>query len=287
MPRDLNGNYTLPAGNPVVTGTVITSTWANNTMTDVGSELTDSLSRSGKGGFTAPVGIVDKSGSVPGLNFVSEPTSGFKREASEDIRMQVTTTEVWQGIKTGVKVLTPGSGGVLKHPVVEESGQKVLRGVAGTTVIWFYANTVPPGWTIEAPDTNLRNLSIAPGGAVPVGGGTIAGDIDPSAATLNVDVVNVTVDLPANTGGHTLVKAEVPNTGEVILSKDPLYLFSNASTPSPVLAYPITGTDTAGGGGVHSHSIGGVASQTVGTGIGSTADFNPRRALGVLGKLNA
>lgn len=167
------------------------------------------------------------------------------------------------------------------------AGQKPLPGVGGATVIWFYANTVPPGYAIEAVDTNLRNLSIAPGGAVPVGGGTIAGDIDPSAATLNVDVANVTVDMPANTGGHTLVKAEVPNTGEVIADKDPLYLFSNASTPSPVSAYPIKSVTAAGGDGAHSHPIGGVASQTVGTGIGSTADFNPRRAMGVMGKLNA
>ena len=89
MPRDANGNYTLPSGNPVVTNTLITSTWANDTMSDLANEMQDSLSRSGKGGFTAPVGIVDKSGSVPGLNFLAEPTSGFKREGTGDVRVQV------------------------------------------------------------------------------------------------------------------------------------------------------------------------------------------------------
>ena len=51
MPRDAGGNYTLPGGNPVVTGTVITSTWANPTMSDIANEITNSLSRNGQGGM--------------------------------------------------------------------------------------------------------------------------------------------------------------------------------------------------------------------------------------------
>jgi len=286
MPRDLNGTYTLPAGNPVVTGTVITSTWANDTMTDVGSELTDSLSRSGKGGFTAPVGIVDASGSVPGLNFVSEPTSGFKRESSEDIRMQVTTTDIWQGIKTGVKVLTPGSGGVLKHPVVEESGQKVMRGVGGSTTIWFYSSTVPPGWSIALPDALIRNLCVGPAG----NGGTIAGDINPSEPTLDVTVNNVSVDLPVNTGGHTLINDEMPSHTHTESAADD----SGSGFLRPMRVNTALGcvptdclTGARGGDQPHTHPLGGTASQTVGSGTGSTAAFNPRRAQGIFGRLNA
>jgi hypothetical protein len=40
----------LPAGNPVVTGTVISTTWANNTLNDISNEITNSLPRDG----TAP-----------------------------------------------------------------------------------------------------------------------------------------------------------------------------------------------------------------------------------------
>jgi hypothetical protein len=46
MPRDATGNYTLPTGNPVVTGTTITSTWANGTMSDLAAAMTDSVSKS-------------------------------------------------------------------------------------------------------------------------------------------------------------------------------------------------------------------------------------------------
>ena len=35
MPRDANGDVTLPAGNPVVADTDITASWGNTTMADM------------------------------------------------------------------------------------------------------------------------------------------------------------------------------------------------------------------------------------------------------------
>jgi len=52
MSRNGAGTYTLPAGNPVTTGTTISSTWANNTLNDIASSLTASLAYDGQ---TAPV----------------------------------------------------------------------------------------------------------------------------------------------------------------------------------------------------------------------------------------
>jgi hypothetical protein len=48
MSRNGSGVYSLPAGNPVVTGTTIASTWANNTMTDLAAALTDSVASDGQ-----------------------------------------------------------------------------------------------------------------------------------------------------------------------------------------------------------------------------------------------
>jgi hypothetical protein len=48
MSRNGSGTYSLPVGNPVVTGTTITSTWANSTLTDIASALTDSLAADGQ-----------------------------------------------------------------------------------------------------------------------------------------------------------------------------------------------------------------------------------------------
>lgn len=48
MSRNGSGTYTLPAGNPVVTGTTIASTWANNTLSDIATALTGSVASDGQ-----------------------------------------------------------------------------------------------------------------------------------------------------------------------------------------------------------------------------------------------
>src|SRR5574343_1134196 len=53
MARNGSGTYSLPAGNPVVTGTTIQSTWANNTLSDIATALTQSLSQDGQTPVTA------------------------------------------------------------------------------------------------------------------------------------------------------------------------------------------------------------------------------------------
>ena len=48
MSRNGSGVYSLPAGNPVVTGTTISSTWANNTLSDMANALTGSVASDGQ-----------------------------------------------------------------------------------------------------------------------------------------------------------------------------------------------------------------------------------------------
>ena len=48
MSRNGSGTYSLPAGNPVVTGTTISSTWANTTLNDIANALTGSLAADGQ-----------------------------------------------------------------------------------------------------------------------------------------------------------------------------------------------------------------------------------------------
>jgi hypothetical protein len=102
--RNSSGTYTLPAGNPVTTGTTISSTWANNTLADLQTEMTDSLSRSGKGGMLAPVRSVSGSLGAPQYSFTSEPTSGIYRNAINDLRMAIGASDVEQWTTAGVTV---------------------------------------------------------------------------------------------------------------------------------------------------------------------------------------
>lgn len=48
MSRNGSGTYSLPAGNPVVTGTTISSTVHNNTLSDIATALTQSLAKDGQ-----------------------------------------------------------------------------------------------------------------------------------------------------------------------------------------------------------------------------------------------
>ena len=94
MPRDSAGNYTLPAGNPVVAGAVIETTWANPTMADIGNVLQDSLSRNGDGGMLVAFQNVDGTQAAPGITFTNELGTGFFRFGTADMRMTIQGTAV-------------------------------------------------------------------------------------------------------------------------------------------------------------------------------------------------
>jgi hypothetical protein len=48
MARNGSGTYNLPAGNPVTTGTTISSTWANTTLNDMATAITGSVASDGQ-----------------------------------------------------------------------------------------------------------------------------------------------------------------------------------------------------------------------------------------------
>ena len=97
MPRNVNGEYELPAGNPVVSGTIISTNWANDTMADLATALTNSLSRNGNGGMLAPFLNADGSESAPGIAWSNEPSTGFWRAGPQDMRASVSAlaTQRW------------------------------------------------------------------------------------------------------------------------------------------------------------------------------------------------
>jgi hypothetical protein len=57
MSRNGTGTYNLPAGNPVVTGTTISTTWANTTLTDIGTALTGSVASDGQTPMTGNLNL--------------------------------------------------------------------------------------------------------------------------------------------------------------------------------------------------------------------------------------
>lgn len=124
MARDASGNYTLPAGNPVVSGTLIESNWANPTMSDLGNETSDSLSRSGKGGMLAQFKAIDGTVGNPGISFLDQLSLGMYRASSGDMRVSVSGTDSMRWISTGPQIwdgaqwndILTGSNAVIDGP---------------------------------------------------------------------------------------------------------------------------------------------------------------------------
>jgi len=83
MPRDSSGNYTLPLGNPVAAATIIETTWANPTMSDIANQLNNVLTRDGLLSPITPFKIIDGTNIAPGLSFASQTSSGFWRNGAE------------------------------------------------------------------------------------------------------------------------------------------------------------------------------------------------------------
>ena len=106
MPRNASGTYSLPAGNPVVPGTTIQASWANNTMDDLANEITNSLSRTGAGGMLAPFRIADGTVSAPGLAFTNETNSGLYRSGTGNAALVITGVPVIQMTASSVTVPT-------------------------------------------------------------------------------------------------------------------------------------------------------------------------------------
>jgi hypothetical protein len=85
--RNSSGTYSLPSGNPVVSGTTISSTVHNNTMSDLATEVTDSLSRSNKGAMLGNLELVAGADTCasPALTWDGDEDSGFIRSAADTL----------------------------------------------------------------------------------------------------------------------------------------------------------------------------------------------------------
>lgn len=102
MARDSSGTHTLPAGNPVVSGTAISSSVTNATLSDISAALTDSLSRTGDGSMSVPLELTDGIAATPSLSFDSDTDTGLFRKGANNIGVAVGGVEVGDISSTGL-----------------------------------------------------------------------------------------------------------------------------------------------------------------------------------------
>lgn len=128
MPRDSNGNYSLPAGNPVTTLSVISSTWANTTLSDLSTAMTGSLDRSGQGAMLAGLKLFDGVIGAPGLTWGTDTTSGLYHNTSGDFRFSVGGQDTFKFLTNGaVAYFSTGSDGSPALSWFAEQGSGMYR----------------------------------------------------------------------------------------------------------------------------------------------------------------
>lgn len=125
MSRNGTGTYNLPAGNPVVTGTTISSTWANNTLADIATALTGSLASDGQ---TPATGSLDMNSNKI-INLAAGTTTGDAVNYTQFLAAFVNPTITGDLIVTGNGTFQ-GTGFVLiskgttaQRPAVPVNGQ--------------------------------------------------------------------------------------------------------------------------------------------------------------------
>lgn len=110
--RSASGTYSRPTGQPVVTGTSITSTAFNTYTADMATEMTDSLSRSNKGAMLAPLSLANGSQSAPALTFGTDSDTGCWRVGANDMACGAGNTKAieWTASAVTIPLATTHSG---------------------------------------------------------------------------------------------------------------------------------------------------------------------------------
>lgn len=250
MPRNSSGQYTLPAKNPVSSNTLIESGWANPTMTDLGTSLSDSLDRYGRGTMLAALKLIDGAVNAPALAFNAEASTGLYRAGTHDVRLAIGGLDVAKFTDTSVTLVQPltVSGGIAGNVTMTggltvPDNQGITWGDGSTKLI---ANSTTDIATLTAVDFQVGagmtvhgnpNVSRTQSGvAVGVGGGTfpavgwIRSDLGADLKTWDaiadsdggwkVRAVNdannaATVALAIGRTGTTIANVAIPNTANI------------------------------------------------------------------------
>lgn len=249
MPRNSGGTYTLPSGNPVATGTTIQSTWANTTLSDVATEVTNSLDRNGRGSMLAPLKSFDGTIAAPGLVFGNEPTTGFARPSASNMTVSIAGLEVGRWTSAGY-------AGAMAVTTLTVSGTAAFNG--GATIgdalgdaLTVNSNTmsVPNGINITGGSVNVAgslsaNSTFSVSGAAAFNGGTTIGNASGDAFTINSNIALIS-------NGLTFTGGDVAFNGSVAVgdaSGDAFTINSNIATIPNGLTF--TGGNVAFNGSV-------------------------------------
>jgi hypothetical protein len=110
--RNSSGTYSLPSGQPVVAGTTISPSVHNTFASDIATELTSSLDRSGRGAMLAPLQCSNGTVAAPSLTFGSDPDTGLYRIGANNPGLAAGGTKIQEWATTTSTLTVPLLGAV-------------------------------------------------------------------------------------------------------------------------------------------------------------------------------
>ena len=237
MSRNGSGTYTLPAGNPVVTNTTISSTWANTTLSDIASALTGSVASDGQTSMAGSLNMASNK-----IVSVTDPTN------PQDAATKAYADSV------GFTVAPSTAGNVLtSNGTAWTSATPSASPIPAGSVMLFYQSAAPTGWT-QVTSLNDYDLRLVSGA-----GGTTGGTTAYSTVFTNQ---TPTISNTFAVGATTLSTSQIPSHNHAI-SVSALYDSGQPSWfNSAGGAVLSVSTDYTGGGGSHTHSISGSATSS-------------------------
>ena len=125
MSRNGSGTYSLPAGNPVVTGTTISSAWANTTLTDISSALTQSVAADGQTPVTGNIAMGNNKLTGLGVGTTSGDSVEFSQLGALLVSPTITgdLTVTGNGTFQGTGYVLVAKGTTAQRPSVPVAGE--------------------------------------------------------------------------------------------------------------------------------------------------------------------
>ena len=142
MSRNGSGTYSLPAGNPVVTGTTISSAWANTTLTDIAASLTGSVAADGQTPVTGNIAMGNNKLTGLGVGTTSGDSVEFSQLGALLVSPTITgdLTVTGNGTFQGTGYVLVAKGTTAQRPSVPVAGE--MRYNTDTNQFEGYANGV-------------------------------------------------------------------------------------------------------------------------------------------------
>lgn len=240
MPRDISGNYTLPLGNPVVDGTIISTSWANPTLADIAVQLNNVITRDGVLGFLSPIKAVDGTAAAPAYTFNAEVTLGMYRESAGTIAFSTSSTK--RLTINGAGVTSIGTPGAAMFNVLANASTAIARFDGPSTLTTNFVEFASDGANVGHIGDEAGLIPSAPAGTFAVRGmnGLALGGQSAGGLGMHFDTSNrIGIGVIAEAGSQVVIDYVGSDTKAGLVIRN---TGSGSPVPAPLLTLRLSNT---------------------------------------------